>query len=163
MARVKLYLTTREFIRQGKTIFVKKEKRERESERTWVREKGLGTWRGWGERDIKHSGGLFDFNDAMWDVVRDAVGIVCFCGGAWIIGTWAQRCTVMSVFWDYAKESTLRFVVQSDVVWLSLRACQVKQVVLTDDNPIRMEIRFVWLFARFSLVQDVSLDVIPGI
>ncbi len=43
---------------------------------------------------------------------------------------------------------------------LDVHVSQVKQVVLTDDNPIRLEIRFVWLFARFfSLVQDVSLDV----
>lgn len=30
---------------------------------------------------MKHSVGLFDFNDAMWDVARGALGIVCFYRG----------------------------------------------------------------------------------
>ena len=46
-----------------------------------MRETEPGTWRSRGERDIKHSGGLFDFNDATWDVAQDAVGIVCFYRG----------------------------------------------------------------------------------
>lgn len=70
---------------QGKNGFVKKKKRKKEraskKQPTWVREKEPGTWRGWGGRDIKHSGSLFDFNDATWDVAQDAVGIVCFYRG----------------------------------------------------------------------------------
>lgn len=45
------------------------------------------------------------------------------------------------------------FLVQSDV---RLHVCQVKQVVLTDDNLIR--IRFVWLLLRFSVVECLSLS-----
>lgn len=70
-------------IRQAKKWICKNMRKKIKIEETtnMSERKGAGTWRGWGEHNTKHSGGLFDFNDAMWDVVRDAVGIVCFYRG----------------------------------------------------------------------------------
>lgn len=79
----KVVPNNKRIMRQGENGFVRERKNESESKKqsTWVRETEPGTWRGRAERDIKHSGGLFDFNDATWDVARDAVGIVCFYRG----------------------------------------------------------------------------------